>query len=151
MARVDFYVLESGPCEAAEHFVCRLVGRVFAASERLWIRVTDEAAATALDTRLWTFDELSFIPHARPDDPVAGETPILIAPDLPDAGVPSVILNLSEDPVDTLPDGNAVRLLEVVFGDPPGRARGRERWAHYQAAGHTLNVHKINPDSSARA
>ncbi len=151
MARVDFYVLESGPSDASERFVCRLVGRVFAASERLWIRVADEAAAAELDARLWTFDELSFIPHARPNDPVAGETPILIDPAPPGPDTPGVILNLAEDPVDTLPDGDSVRLLEVVFGDSPGRARGRERWAHYQAAGHTLNVHKINADGSARA
>ncbi len=151
MARVDFYVLESGPCDAADRFVCRLVGRVFAASERLWIRVADEAAAAALDERLWTFDELSFIPHARPNDSVAGETPILIDPATPGAYASGVILNLAEDPVDTLPEGDTVRLLEVVFGDPPGRARGRERWAHYQAAGHTLNVHKINADGGARA
>lgn len=148
MARVDFYILAQSRGGASEHFMCRLVARVYGAGEPLWVRVASEAAADELDTRLWTFDDLSFIPHARPGDPVADETPVLIHPSPPAGREFAVVLNLGHDAVPECSTRPEMRVLEVVCADE--RDAGRQRYAAYKQAGHTLSVHEIDATAGTR-
>lgn len=148
MARVDFYILAQPRGEASEQFICRLVARVFGAGEGLWVRVSDDEAAETFNTQLWTWDDLSFIPHARPNDPGAEETPVLIHPTLPHERWPAVVLNLADDAVTDLPNTPSLRVLEVVCADE--REVGRLRYAHYKQQGHALSVHNLDAAAGTR-
>ena len=141
MARVDFYILDTPPGPESERFACRLAARAFAADHRVYVLVEDPQRAEALDELLWTFSDVSFVPHARVASPDADAAPVLIGPGSTAPAGCTVTLNLGEAAVE--PAGGDERILEVIAADPVDKAAGRERYRHYQNAGHLLETHRV--------
>ena len=56
MAEVDFYVLAGDRSPDPQQFVCRLLDTVHRRGGEVHVHVADEAAAPALDARLWSFN-----------------------------------------------------------------------------------------------
>lgn len=135
MTRVDFYVLE-GAGEPLP-FACRLIERVYRLRHTLYVRAADEAQARALDDLLWRFRAGAFVPHRRLGD--AGEAPVWIGPEAEGPG--EVLLNLADE---VAPDpGRYARIAELVPADEGQRARAREHFRHYRAAGCTIEQHRL--------
>lgn len=141
MARVDFYILETPPGPEAERYACRLAARAFAADHRVYVVVDDAQRAEALDDLLWTFSDVSFVPHARIGTPEADAAPVLIGPGSEAPVNCSVTLNLGAAAV--APAAETQRILEVIADDPALKAAGRERYRRYQNAGHLLETHHV--------
>ena len=143
MAKVDFYVLpEHGK---REHFACALIQKVWKQGNNIYINSPSETAATALDDLLWTFKDISFLPHCLVADDNAQNTPIVIGHanqinrQIPDHT--SIVLNLADQ---IQPELNKVeRILEIVAGNEDERQLARKRYADYRNHGHVLNKHTI--------
>jgi len=75
VTRIDFY--SNAPSKLS--YACRLARKAYAAGSRLVIFSADNALLTSLDESLWTFSALDFLPHCRAGDPLAAETPIILA------------------------------------------------------------------------
>jgi DNA polymerase-3 subunit chi len=75
--RVDFYHLTAHPLE---HVLPRIAERVLESGERLLLVSGDEALAARLDSRLWTYEPVSFLPHGRVGQGGEADQPILISP-----------------------------------------------------------------------
>jgi DNA polymerase-3 subunit chi len=93
MTRVDFYV----NAESRLHVGCQLTAKAFAQKMHVIVFAPDDAVARAFDRLLWTFQAISFIPHCRVSDPLARETPVLIAPNLDNAPHDELLVNLDDD------------------------------------------------------
>lgn len=141
MARVDFYILDTPPGPEADRFACRLAARAFAADHRVYVLVDDTRRAEALDELLWTFSDVSFVPHARLGTPEADAAPVLIGPGGEVPAECTVTLNLGAVAVE--PGGADARILEVIAADAELKAAGRERYRRYQNAGHLLETHRV--------
>ncbi len=143
MAQVDFYVLpENGK---QEHFVCALIQKAWKQGNNVFINTASEAEATSLDDLLWTFKDISFLPHCLAADDNAENTPIVIGHnnqlngEIPDHT--TILINLTDQlPQDT---GKPERILEIVAGNENQRQQARKRYAEYRDQGHELNNHKI--------
>jgi len=72
---IDFYFNAEDRFQVA----CRLAGKALAQEKRLLIYAPDPQAATRIDRMLWTWPAIGFVPHCALHDPLAGETPVLIA------------------------------------------------------------------------
>jgi DNA polymerase-3 subunit chi len=106
-----------------------------------------------LDTLLWTFEQLEFVPHARlrsgerPDSGVLARTPIWLA----DAGTPwpraDVVVNLGEQPIDE--PQRFERIIEIVGQESDERQAGRRRWRHYTTLG--LAPEQVNAAAASAA
>jgi DNA polymerase-3 subunit chi len=124
-------------------YACRLVRKASRAGTR--VVVTGEAALLrALDTELWTFSPLEFIPHCHAghaDAQVLAASPVVLA-DAP-RGVPhhEVLVNLG-GPV---PEGfeRFERLIELVSLQEEDRLQARARWKHYKDRGYAIVRHDI--------
>jgi DNA polymerase-3 subunit chi len=91
-----------------------------------------------LDTALWTFSALDFVPHVYADSPLAGRTPVLLAASLAGAEPGwEVLMNLDDevppDPVSL--GGRFERLIEIVSRDEDDRRLARDRFRVYRDAG----------------
>ncbi len=133
MTRVDFYVLEAGTELTRERVLCALVAKAQARGQRVYIHAGSEEEAERLDALLWTFKDVSFLPHQRSGGPVEPETPILIG----GSGDPrpaALMINWS----DALPPsiGEYRRVIELVEAEPEARRRSRERWRAYVEQGY---------------
>ena len=112
----------------------------------------DEESLQALDTQLWTFSALEFLPHCRADSPLEQRvvSPIVLAAQL-DASetLPhhQVLVNLG--------DGVAPgyerfeRTIEVVTLDEQDRHNARLRWKHYADRGYAITRHDLKLKESA--
>jgi len=143
MYQVDFYVLPEN--SKRERFACALIQKVWKQGNNVYINARSEAEAMAFDDLLWTFRDISFLPHCLASDDNIENVPIIIGHDnriddqIPDHT--AIMLNLA----DQIPQvsGKIERILEIVAGSESERQQARKRYAEYRHQGHILNNHKI--------
>jgi len=135
MTRVDFHF--NAPQKL--HYACRLVRKIHRAGLRAVVFSSDAQQLAEFDQLLWSFAPLEFIPHVAVDDPLAAETPVLLAAD--DAQVPhhEVIVNLGPDTPAHF--SRFDRLVEIVSTADEDREAGRERWRFYRDRGYPMHRH----------
>ena len=144
MSQVDFYVLPDNG--SRKRFACALIQKVWKQGNNIYINARSEAEAMAFDDLLWTFRDISFLPHCLASDDNAENAPIVIGHDnRTDDQIPAhtpIMLNLA----DQLPQesGKIERILEIVAGSESERQQARKRYAEYRNQGHELNKHDIN-------
>ena len=59
MPKVDFYVLSEK--HTPDQFVCQLVQKIWQQGHQVYIHTDHEEQASQLDTRLWTYSDISFL------------------------------------------------------------------------------------------
>lgn len=114
---------------------CLITAKHYAAGDALAVYCRDKARLAAFDRLLWDYQRSAFVPHVGADDLLAGSTPVVLYARPPAAGH-AWVLNLDNECV---PQADTfANIIEVVGIQRDERARGRERWRHYQAAGHAI-------------
>jgi len=140
MTQVDFYIIGDQSGQTRQRLVCTLAGKAVARGQRVFIQAADETQAGQLDDLLWTFRDISFLPHARCGDG-QGDAPVLIGTsDTPD-GNDDVMINLAHPAPNTF--SRFQRVLEIVDPDPTLREQARERYRFYQDRGYPLQRHEL--------
>lgn len=144
MTEADFYFNAEDRLQIA----CRLAARTCAERLRTVVCAPDAESAQRFDRLLWSWPATAFVPHCRADDPLAAETPVLIAIEGDPLPEGDVLLNLAPD----CPSGweRYRRVLEVVSREEADRARARARYARYRAAGCTLRAHDLAQEQGRR-
>ena len=148
MTRIDFAFGAPDRLRTA----CQVVRKRYLAGQRLVVYCRDGSRLAAFDRMLWAFDDTSFVPHVLANDPLAGETPVILTAGDPQQAAaaagqggqpqPSWLLNLD---LDCPPGFEAFeRLLEIVSDDPEDKQAARQRWRTYQGAGHTPHSHDLS-------
>jgi DNA polymerase III subunit chi len=119
-------------------FACKWAKKACESGRKLVVYAPEPGRAEHFDRLLWTFAQLSFVPHVRAGHALAAETPVVIADGDDESLLPhrDTLLNLS----DTAPPWFASfeNVREIVSTDENDRQRGRERFRHYQAQGFTV-------------
>ena len=137
MTTIDFYFNAADRLQVA----CRLAGKALAQRKQLLIYAPQPDTAQRIDRMLWTWPATGFVPHCFAHDPLAAQTPVLIAADdaAPDAG--PLLLNLD----DACPPHfeRFDRLLEVVGDDAAARSAARERYRYYRDRGYPIRNHDL--------
>ena len=124
-------------------YACRLLRKARAAGSRVVVTGQPELLRT-LDTELWTFSALEFIPHchaASADAQVLAASPVVLA-DTPRATPhQDVLVNLGG----RVPEGfeRFQRLIELVSVDDDDRLQARSRWKHYSDRGYAIQRHDL--------
>jgi DNA polymerase IIIc chi subunit len=130
--RVEFYVLPESL--AAARFACDMTERARREGLSVHIQAASRDDALELSDLLWTFRDISFLPHCLADenrDP--GSAPVVVGW----AGMPprshELLINLDDD----IPEFAAEfwRVVEPVPARPSERGRSREHWQRYKEMG----------------
>lgn len=137
MTSIDFYFNADDRLQVA----CRLAGKAMAQKKRLLIYAPEAETAQRIDKLLWTWPATGFVPHCAPRDPLACETPVLIAA----GGEPlpgcEILLNLSAECPPHFE--RFERLLELVGTGTEERDSGRERFRFYRDRGYAIANHDL--------
>jgi DNA polymerase-3 subunit chi len=141
MARIDFHF-------NAEHrlqYACRVTRKARAAGKRVVVCGRDADRLAAFDAALWTFSALDFVPHVYIDSPLAGDTPVLLAPDATAAPASDVLLTLDDAPPPAFAElfARYERVIEVVSRDDADRAAARARFKLYRDHGLAPVAHEV--------
>lgn len=124
-------------------YACRLLRKATGSGAKVVV-TGHPALLRELDTALWTFSALDFLPHARLGDAapeVLECSPIVLAQAACDAAHREVLVNLGDE----IPEGVEAfsRLIEVVTGDDADRQHARRRWKHYAQRGLSIERHDL--------
>lgn len=139
---IDFYVLNTTQRDTVYRFLCRLVDKAWQQPHSVHIHVSSNEEAQRLDDLLWTFRDISFIPHQwmqTPDSPIT--TPVTIATEKLTHWVPGILFNFHPE----IPDFFTLcsRVIEIVSDEPVDKARGREKYKHYKTQDYPITTHTI--------
>ena len=154
MTKVDFYLVDEPGEPALLRFACRLTQKIFSLGHQIHIHAESGRQARQLDELLWSFSDLSFLPHrlvtttsSNRQEPSATGTSgderrtITIGFDHDPVNAEDVLINLS----DRVPlwFSRFNRVTEFVGGDEPSRGFARERYRFYRDRGYNLDTHQI--------
>jgi DNA polymerase-3 subunit chi len=143
--RVDFYLLDSATLPARQTFVCKLVDKAYQQGHRLYIHVAEYTEAQQLNDLLWTFNDISFVPHALCTTDLvadhASKPPILIGYEAIPENAGEILINLTmktpENP------HQFQRIIEVVPLDPICQEQARSNYKSYRALSFELFTHDL--------
>jgi DNA polymerase III subunit chi len=141
MTSIDFYFNAADRLQVA----CRLAGKGLAQGKRMLIYAPDADTLARVDKTLWTWPAVGFVPHCLLDDPLAPETPVLLARDerMPEQSAHpcDVLLNLSQECPPHF--ASFERLLELVGQEDAEKEAGRQRYRFYKQRGYAIASHDL--------
>ena len=145
MNRVDFYILP--PNVLPDRFVCTIANKAWQNGNNIYIHTKNRETAVLLDNLLWTYSDISFLPHGLYDEHNHGNIPILVGWNEPSPDNCQVMINLTEDIPDTVDKFS--RIIEIVAGNSQDRQSARNRYRSYRDRGYELHDHMLedNHDS----
>ena len=124
-------------------YACRLLRKAVGSGSRVVV-TAEPKDLKQLDSLLWTFSQLDFVPHAlqSAQADVVAASPVILSESVADAPHQQVLLNLGSQ----VPDGfdRFERLIEVVSLDETDRQLARNRWKHYADHGYAITRHDLN-------
>ena len=123
-------------------YICRLLRKAVLSGSRVVVK-GETPSLRQLDTALWTFSALDFVPHCLglADPLVSANSPVVLAETALSAPHQQVLVNWSAG----VPEGfeQFERLIEVVTVDDLDRADARRRWKHYADRGYAITRHDL--------
>jgi DNA polymerase-3 subunit chi len=137
LTTIDFYFNAQDRLQVA----CRLAGKAAGQKKRMLIYAPEAETASRIDRLLWTWPAIGFVPHCAVHDPLAAETPVLIAADAESPSGCEVLLNLGADCPPHFE--RFERLLELVGTDEAERLAGRSRYRFYLERGYKISNHDL--------
>jgi DNA polymerase III subunit chi len=137
VTELRFYHLER---RRLEDVLPSLLEQALAEDVRVVVEAPSDELIEALDERLWTYADDSFLPHGLAREGAGESQPIFLTtgPENPNGAAWRVLVGgarvaraLSDPPA---------RLILIFDGaDPEARAAARTEWAELKAAGHALS------------
>lgn len=124
-------------------YACRLLRKAVGGGARVAV-TADPVLLSELDSQLWTFSALDFLPHCRSMGTAADilqRSPIVLAESAADSPHKDVLVNLGIE----VPEGfdAFARLIDVVTSDEEDRVQARRRWKHYAERGYDIVRHDL--------
>ena len=119
-------------------FACKLAKKAYEGGRKLVVYAPTPELADRFDRELWTFSQLSFVPHVKAQHPLAAQTPVVITTDNDELLHHEALLNLGDEPPAFF--SRFEQLREVVSVDPEDRSRARERLKFYKSRGFEIST-----------
>lgn len=134
MTQVSFYLIQDEQRQA--ELACRLCRKTLQKDRQpVLILCKNQQQLDTLDTLLWQFDPLSFIPHDI-DEP---GSPICLSRQLPQQ-FQGICINLGGQAVQA---SSAQRIIEIVENSEAAKADGRQRFKAYRNMGLEPDTFKV--------
>ena len=128
-----------------------LLERAYEAGQRIVVRAASDGAVAALNERLWTYDDASFLPHGAGGDGDPALHPIFLTTlaENPNNATMLVLLSGAER---TLGDATFEEIIFLFDGlDAQAVAEARALWKSLRDEGQTLSYWREGDDGWERA
>ena len=139
MTRVDFYILPENKLH--EKFACALAGKARKQDLKVYIYTESREKALKLDDLLWTYKDISFLPHNLADGDSDDETCIIIGWNGTTNTSNELLINLTMG-VPTFAN-EFDRIMEIVEANESARKQARNRYRQYRELEFELRSHDL--------
>lgn len=133
--KVEFYLHETKG-QNTLLFACRLLEKLYHQALRIHVQLEDQDKLSQLDRLLWTFNDISFLPHDLENE----AAPIFLSLKNP-ASRFDILMNLSSQFPTHFADFSKV--IEFVLPDPTMQQLARTKYRQYRNANCELTTYKI--------
>ncbi|MGH8595776.1 MAG: DNA polymerase III subunit chi [Gammaproteobacteria bacterium] len=140
MTNIEFYVLGDQARRQHDVFVCELIERAWCAHKRVHLHCLDQDMLESMDEILWTFHDISFIPHAILGSPEAAMAPVTLGCVEPNVDAIDTLFNLHSE-VPTF-FSQFEQVIETTGHDEHTRSLARARYRYYKDRGYPLATHQ---------
>jgi DNA polymerase III subunit chi len=136
VTEIRFYHLEQRRVDQA---LPPLLERALEEGRRVLVRASSEEIVAALNERLWTYDDASFLPHGAAGDGDPMEQPIFLTTGLKNANAATMLVRLSG--AETSEADDAFDLVVLMFDgrDEAALAQARGKWRRLKDQGRTIS------------
>ena len=140
--RIDFYLLEEGGPEARWLLACRLLEKAYARNHQVFVNCNHQEDAENLDELLWTFKDVSFIPHNLQGEGPEPPPPVQIGFGKEPRGFHDLLMNLA----DNIPHyyQRFQRVIEIVSADEVSKEISRRHYRDYKGQGCNIHIHQLS-------
>ena len=146
MTETLFYHLER---RSLDEVLPGLIEKTLERGWRALIRTDSAERADAFDTRLWTYDDQSFLPHAQTGDGDPARQPVLITVEEGNPNGANVLFLAGGARPPAWDGTEAKELTRIVLlfdgRDPAAVETARAAWKDAKAAGHDVTYWKESP------
>lgn len=123
-------------------YVCRLLRKAVSSGSKIVVLGPPDVLQQ-LDTDLWTFSAVDFVPHCHLSSGpgVVAATPVILTTSTQKTPHQEVLINLDQ----VIPENfeQFERVIEVVGLEDEDRQLARGRWKHYAAQGYVIQRHDL--------
>jgi DNA polymerase-3 subunit chi len=136
VTEIRFYHLEQRRIDQA---LPPLLERALGEGRRVLVRASSEEMVAALNERLWTYDDASFLPHGAAGDGDPMEQPIFLTTELKNANAATMLVRLSG--AETSEADDAFDLVVLMFDgrDEAALAHARGEWRRLKDQGSPIS------------
>lgn len=140
MTRISFYVGQSDTLRARLLLACKVLEKAQMQALNTYIHLDSAATCQQLDELIWTYNELSFIPHDLAPKKEEGVR-VQLGHDHEPMEDCDFLINLSNE----MPEffGRFARMAEILDQESDILHAGRERYKFYRDRGYNLDYHQL--------
>jgi len=148
-----FYILSDSALKARDLYTCRLVDKAYLNQQKIYIYLNNIEEVRSFDTQLWTFRDISFVPHEIYQSDKSPDAPVVIGCDALNSVVEIVVLprGLSAGPMilvnlaTTVPTFYAKfkHIIEIIPDEVNLKKLGRKKYKIYQEHGYQMETFNI--------
>jgi DNA polymerase-3 subunit chi len=129
---IEFLILQQSEARQRYLCVCQQAALFYAEQKTVYIHCADEMQAQQIDALLWSFDDISFVPH----DKFGTQAPVQLGyQDWPVSPAMALINLAAAIPPEPQ---QYQQIIEIVSQDPEIKNLCRQHYKAYQAAGFTV-------------
>jgi len=136
---INFYVGKSRHLRYRLRFACKLVEKALAQQLTCYIHIDDLRNCELMDDILWTYNDISFIPHGI--YPHVETLPVLLGYGDNSPPKADFLINLSNQVPHFL--SHFTKVAEVLDQETEILQAGRKRYVYYRKQGYTLKYYQL--------
>ena len=136
MKEVRFHHLERRRVDEA---LPGLLERALEEGRRVVVRASSEEMVAALNERLWTYDDASFLPHGAAGDGDPMTQPIFLTTEVENPNAATMLIRLSSVEAGHADDAFDLVILLFDGRDEAARALARSEWRRLKDEGRALS------------
>jgi DNA polymerase III subunit chi len=142
MKKAVFYLLKESSIKARDLCVCKLADKAYQNKLKTFIYTDSEETSRNVDIQLWTFRDISFLPH-KIDSPKLPQPlpPIVIGHTPPPAEYNNVLINLTATIPNFVTDFS--HIIEIILPNEEAQQIIAAHGAQYQQHGYEITTHNI--------
>lgn len=142
----NFYVLSDAHENGRFLFACALIEKLYAHGHRVYVHCENQQDLTHVNTLLWTYKDISFIPHSLSGENTLEDSPIQLGINEPGSNfndINDVLVFLSLSPNVPVFYQQFSRVVEIVNADPAIKESLRMRYQYYRSQDCEIKTHQI--------
>jgi DNA polymerase-3 subunit chi len=136
VTEIRFYHLEQRRVDQA---LPGLLERALEEGRRVLVRASSDEMVAALNERLWTYDDASFLPHGAAGDGDPMTQPVFLTTELENANSATMLVRLSGAQIGDADDAFDVIIIMFDGRDEAALALARGEWRRLKDEGRTIS------------